>query len=170
MTPFADYGIDDEENQMKFSELKGRAVINVEDAEKIGEVENLLLDPGSRKVIGWKVKTAGLFSTPISVTAQQIINIGPDAVTIKIDTAKPLETKNEPETVELTAIMGNKVVTDAGVLVGEVHDVLVDPVSGAITGYEVHEGGLFAKSLEIAATEDVRYGEKLITIPAPLPS
>ncbi len=163
---------------MKFSELKGRAVVNVEDAEKIGEVENLLLEPTTRRVVGWKVKTGGLFSTPINVTSPQIINIGPDAVTIKVApktaTAKPDEAKDDAnsaqEIVELTSILGNKVVTDAGVLVGEVRDVLLDPNSGAVTGYEVNEGGLFAKTREVAATEDVRYGEKLLTIPAPLPS
>ena len=155
---------------MKFSELKGRALINVEDAVKIGEVENLLLEPTSRRVLGWKVKTAGLFSAPLIVNVSQIINIGPDAVTIKVDPAQSDKAKSEQETVDLTAILGNKVVTDAGVLVGEVRDVLLDPVSGSVTGYEVNTGGLFSKSVEIAATDDVRYGEKLITIPAPLPS
>jgi uncharacterized protein YrrD len=155
---------------MKFSELKGRAVINVEDATKVGEVENLLLDPGSRKVLGLKVKTSGLFSSPLIVAVPQIINIGPDAVTVKADLSSSDKAKSEKEWVELTDILGNKVVTDAGTMVGEIHDVLLDPVSAAVTGYEVREGGMFAKSLEIAATPDVRYGEKLITIPAPLPS
>jgi uncharacterized protein YrrD len=155
---------------MKFSELKGRAVINVEDATKIGEVENLLLEPGGHQLLGLKVKTSGLFSSPLIVAISQIINIGPDAVTVKADPVTSDKSNSRKEWVELTAILGNKVVTDAGTMVGEVHDVLLDPVSASVTGYEVREGGLFAKSLEIAATSDVRYGEKLITIPAPLPS
>ncbi len=155
---------------MKFSELKGRALINVEDAVKIGDVEDLLLEPVNRRVLGWKVKTAGLFSAPLIINGSQIINVGPDAVTIKVDKAQPDKAKSDQETVNLTDILGNKVVTDAGVLVGEVRDVLLDPVSGAVAGYEVNTGALFSKSVEIAATEDVRYGEKLITIPAPLPS
>lgn len=155
---------------MKFSELKGRAVVNVEDAKKVGEVENLFLDPASRQVISLKVKTGGLFSTALILPVSRIMNIGPDAVTIRADVAGADQTNDAQASVEVTAILGNKVVTDAGALVGEVHDVLLDPVSAAITGYDVREGGIFAKSLEISATPDIRYGEKLITIPAPLPS
>lgn len=158
---------------MKFSELKGRAVVNVEDAKKIGEVENLFLDPGSRRLLSLKVKTGGLFSTALIVPVSQILNIGPDAVTVKSDTVGSDQVGSTPpaqEPVEVTAILGNKVVTDAGALVGEVHDVLLDPVSAAVTGYDVREGGLFGKSLEISATQGIRYGEKLITVPAPLPS
>ena len=155
---------------MKFSELKGRAVVNVEDATKIGEIDNLLLEPGTRKVSSMKVKTGGLFSTPLTVAISLLVNIGPDAVTVKADTSSPGDTSSAKESLELSSLLGNKVITDAGALLGEVHDVLLDPVSAAVTGYEVREGGIFAKSLEIAATPEVRYGEKIITIPAPLPS
>ena len=156
---------------MKFSELKGRAVVDIEDAKKIGEIDNLLLEPGTRQVSSLKVKTGGLFSTPLTIAISQLMNIGPDAVTVKSENAakaKPSPSAEEP--LELTSVLGHKVVTDAGTLIGEVHDVLLDPVSAAVTGYEVREGGIFAKSLEISATPEVRYGDKLITIPAPLPS
>ena len=155
---------------MKFSELKGRAVVNVEDAKKIGEIDNLLLEPDTRQVSSLKVKTGGLFSTPLTIAISQLMNIGPDAVTIKADTVSTNQAPSAQETVEVSSLLGNKVVTDAGALLGEVHDVLLDPVSAAVTGYEVREGGIFAKSLEISATPEVRYGDNLITIPAPLPS
>ena len=155
---------------MKFSELKGRAVVNVEDAKKIGEIDNLLLEPGTRQVSSLKVKTGGLFSTPLTIAISQLMNIGPDAVTVKADQTSPSQAPNSQESVEVSSLLGNKVVTDAGALLGEVHDVLLDPVSAAVTGYEVREGGIFAKSLEISATPEIRYGDKLITIPAPLPS
>ena len=155
---------------MKFSELKGRAVVDVEDAKKIGEIDNLLLEPDTRRVSSLKVKTGGLFSTPVNIAISQLMNIGPDAVTVKQDTANPGKAPTAQESVEVTSILGSKVVTDAGAMLGEVHDVLLDPVSADVTGYEVREGGIFAKSLEISATPEIRYGEKLITIPAPLPS
>lgn len=155
---------------MKFSELKGRAVVNVEDAKKIGEIDNLLLEPGTRQVSSLKVKTGGLFSTPLAIAISQVMNIGPDAVTVKTDIANPGQSPGETEAVEVTSLLGHKVVTDAGAMLGEVHDILLDPVSAAVTGYEVRDGGIFAKTLEISATPEVRYGDKLITIPSPLPS
>src|SRR5687768_5336466 len=155
---------------MKFSELKGRAVVNVEDAKKIGEIDNLLLEPGTRQVSSLKVKTGGLFSTPLAINISQVMNIGPDAVTVKTDIANPGQSPGQKEAVEVTSLLGHKVVTDAGAMLGEVHDILLDPVSAAVTGYEVRDGGIFAKTLEISATPEVRYGDKLITIPSPLPS
>ena|SRR5687767_1589975 len=155
---------------MKFSELKGRAVVNVEDAKKIGEIDNLLLEPTTRQVSSLKVKTGGLFSTPMTIAISQVMNIGPDAVTVKADKASPGQAQGDKESVEVTSLLGHKVVTDAGAMLGEVHDILLDPVSAAVTGYEVRDGGIFAKSLEISATPEVRYGEDIITIPAPLPS
>src|SRR5690242_7492599 len=46
---------------MKASELKGRAVISLAEAQKVGEVENVLFDLGANQVSGFRVKQ-GLFS------------------------------------------------------------------------------------------------------------
>jgi sporulation protein YlmC with PRC-barrel domain len=70
--------------------------------------------------------------------------------------------------IALTTVLGNKVVTDAGTLVGELQDVLLDWANLTITGYEVREGGVFAKTQEFTATPDLRFGEKIITMPAQL--
>jgi hypothetical protein len=53
-------------------------------------------------------------------------------------------------------------------MVGELRDVMVDWVDLTITGYEVHDGSIFAKAQEFGDTPDVHYGDKLITIPAQL--
>jgi sporulation protein YlmC with PRC-barrel domain len=186
---------------MKYSELKGRAVINLEDASKIGEVEDLLVEPGSHRIAGIKVK-AGLFSPVQHVPAADIRSVGPDAVTVSVGTpppstpagppvdvadtgegatpgltpsgppeainAGPVAAQASPQAVEISSILGNKVVTDTGTLVGELRDAVFDRVDLTVTGYEVREGGLFTKAQEFVATPDVRYGDKLITIPAKL--
>ena len=53
-------------------------------------------------------------------------------------------------------------------MLGELHDVVFDWVDLRITGFEVRESGLFAKTQEFAAAPEVRYGEKMITIPEQL--
>ena len=151
---------------MKFSELKGRAVINLEDASKVGEVEDLLVEQQSRRIVSLKVRT-GLFSASKLVPATDIRNVGADAVTISVGTAKE-STESSPPLVELTTILGNKVVTDAGTFVGDLHDILLDWTNLAITGYEVRESGLFASTQEFAASAEVSFGKKMITIPAQL--
>jgi sporulation protein YlmC with PRC-barrel domain len=173
---------------MKFSELKGRAVVNLEDAEKIGEVEDLMVEPDSHRIVSIKVRT-GLFHAATLVPVADVKNVGADAVTISVaanTASSPVDAAGSNRSgtwqqgtsagnseslsplMEITSILGKKVVTDAGTMVGELHDVMVDWVDLMITGYEVHEGGLFAKAQEFAATPGVRYGNKLITIPAQL--
>ncbi|MDQ3703813.1 MAG: PRC-barrel domain-containing protein [Chloroflexota bacterium] len=163
---------------MKFSELKGRAVVSLEDASKIGEVQDLMIEPGTRRIISLKVKT-GMFSSARLVPATDVKNVGADAVTISAHAVSAAgqegngngsngSTEGTQALVKLTGILGNKVVTDAGTFVGELHDILLEWVDLTITGYEVRESGMFAKTQEFAATPDVSYGDKMITIPAVL--
>jgi uncharacterized protein YrrD len=181
---------------MKFSELKGRAVVDLEDARKIGEVEDLMVEPHGHSIVSLKVRT-GLFHAPKIVRVADVKNVGADAVTISVGAspapipadmamANPAASGNADQSaaqqqstsskssersqplIEITSILGNKVVTDAGTMVGELSDAMVDWVGLKVTGYEVREGGLFAKAQEFAATPEVSYGNKLITIPAQL--
>lgn len=167
---------------MKFSELKGRAVINLEDARKIGDVEDLMVEPESHHIVSVKVRT-GMFHAAQVIPVADVKNVGGDAVTISIGSGtgniSGVPASNPGGTtatgsvatqqlIEITSILGNQVVTDAGSMVGELRDVMLDWVDLTITGYEVHDGGIFAKSQEFGDTPDVRYGNKLITIPAQL--
>jgi uncharacterized protein YrrD len=153
---------------MKFSELKGRAVVSLADARKIGEVEDLMVEPASRRIESLKVRT-GRFRAAQFVPAGEVKNVGVDAVIVaaNADPAAPGGASGSP-LVELTRILGNKVLTDAGTLVGELRDVLLDWATLTITGYEVSAGGLFAQAQEFTATPEVRFGDKIITMPAQL--
>jgi sporulation protein YlmC with PRC-barrel domain len=176
---------------MKLSELKGRAVVSLDGAKKIGEVEDLLVQPDSYHIASLKIRT-GLFSAARLVPTTDVKNVGADAVTVSVNTSQvsiPANTSNAGNTdqleveqwgantkssessgplFEISKILGNKVVTDAGTMLGELHDVLFDWVDLRITGFEVRESGLFAKTQEFAATPEVRYGKTMITIPAQL--
>ncbi len=163
---------------MRFSELKGRAVVSLDDATKIGEVEDLMVDPVSLHVVSLRVH-AGHFKAPLTIPAGDVQSVGADAVTLTTNStlagAPSPDTDTGPDSaasaapaVELTSVLGTKVVTDAGTLVGRLSDVVLDWSQLAITGYEVHEGGLFAKAQVFAASPDVHWGDKIITIPAAL--
>src|SRR5438876_11156034 len=68
---------------MKFSELKGRAVVDLEDARKIGEVEDLVVEPHGHSIVSLKVRT-GLFHAAKLVSVTDVKNVGADAVTISV--------------------------------------------------------------------------------------
>jgi len=191
---------------MKFSELKGRAVVNLGDATKIGTVEDLMVEPESHHITSIKVRT-GMFHAAQVIPVADVQNVGGDAVTISTgagmaNTAggaeatqgQPLEAPQSSRAtstatatssaamntagsglsvgsqppIEITSLLGNKVVTDAGTMVGALSDIIIDWVDLTITGYEVHAGGPFNKAQEFADTPGVRYGSKLITIQAEL--
>src|SRR6476646_3968067 len=183
---------------MKFSELKGRAVVNLEDARKIGEVEDLMVEPETHHIASIKVRT-GMFHAAQIIPVSDVKNVGNDAITISTGagtansaaarlakqqaeeqpstgavssiaaTAVSSTASHDPRSlIEITSLLGNKVVTDVGTMVGELSDVMVDWVDLTITGYQVHAGGLFAKPQEFVDTPGVRYGNKLLTIPAEL--
>ncbi|MGI8586526.1 MAG: PRC-barrel domain-containing protein [Chloroflexia bacterium] len=153
---------------MKFSELKGRAVVSLDDAKKIGDVEDIMVDPVGRHIVGLKVRT-GVFSASEFVRAAEVKNIGADAVTVSANAnSAPVPAESAESPIGLTSILGNKVVTDTGTLVGELRDVLIDWTNLTITGYEAGESGLFAKVRAFTATPDVRFGDKIITLPAEL--
>lgn len=171
---------------MKFSELRGRAVVDINDSKKIGELTDILIDPATRRPVGIKVKS-GLFGQPQVVPIEHLRSVGPDAVTVAGHTEQAIVQQSDsdvPQTLPQTApepalpplqqpvdasdINGHKVITDSGTLVGEVQDLVLDPGTLSITGYEVRPGGLFARPQEIAVTPEVRHGENLITVPASL--
>lgn len=178
---------------MKFSELKGRAVVNLEDASKLGTIEDLLVDAESHHIVSIKVRT-GMFHAAQIIPVADVKNVGGDAVTIATGgtaniTSTPESTAQQkiaasqsegsatstsptpvgPQApIEITSLLGNKVVTDAGTMVGDLSDVMIDWVDLTITGYEVHMGGPFTKAQEFVDTPGVRYGNKLITLPAEL--
>jgi sporulation protein YlmC with PRC-barrel domain len=195
-------------NTMKFSELKGRAVINLEDATKLGTIEDLMVDSESHHIVSIKVRT-GLFQTPQIIPVADVKNVGGDAVTISTggmanitglassaaqqqiaasqgssiegtttsaimtptaSTVPPVApvSVGSQSPIEITSLLGNSVITDAGTMVGDLSDVMIDWVDLTITGYEVRSGGPFTKAQEFVDTSGVRYGNKLITLPAEL--
>lgn len=152
---------------MKFSELKGRAVINLTDTKKIGTVDDLVVDFNTHQVVALKVKH-GLFSSQLAVPVADVKNIGQDAVTVSIASDEELANLKDVQgsgTLSVASILNNKVVTELGTLVGQVNDVVLDATGLAIGSYEVSAGGLFAKPQEFPAAPQIRYGPQLLTVP-----
>ncbi len=162
---------------MKFSELKGLAIIDLEDARKLGDLEDLLLDPGTRQVLGLKVKKSGLFSSALLIPIAGLKNVGADAITV-VYAASSEAGHNQtfpsdaapanPDLQNLIALsqtLDNQVITDSGTLVGHIKDVELDRSNLSIVGYEVSVGNIFTKNQQFAATQDIRYGEKMVTVP-----
>lgn len=139
---------------IRAKELGGRAVVDVDAAEKLGKIDRLVLDPESRRVAGFVVsRGSSIFNNEkdILLPASCVHAVGPDAVTVRgavADTGGALD--NLPRVSDLT---GRKVVSDQGRLLGTVDDVLIDETDGRIVGYSLVGSGLDDKLQHLASGE-----------------
>src|SRR5688572_14891247 len=124
---------------IRATELAGRAVVDIDAAEKIGTIEKIILDPDGKQVAGFVVTRAG--SSFPGNKAQSLVPsagvhaIGPDAVTIH-QTAVAGADMGRLETLPRGSdVIGRKVVSEDGRFLGKVSDVLIDRADGRIIGY-----------------------------------
>lgn len=138
---------------IRAKELGGRAVVDVDAAEKLGKIDRIVLDPESRRVAGFVVsKGSTIFNNDkdIVISASCVHAVGPDAVTVHrtagFDTGVALDALPR-----VSDIAGRKVVSEQGRLLGTVDDVLIDERDGRIVGYSLSGDGLDDKLRHVVA-------------------
>jgi len=150
---------------LKWSELKGRPVVEITSAKRVGSVEDLVLDQQTYQIVGLKFKQ-GLFSATQTVPALAIKGIG-DVITLQLEDSQTSSAEEPtPQNLPtLSHLIGNSVVTEGGKHIGEISNVRLSLQPLAIIGYEINKGGIFSKTHAFETTPDVHYGEKLVIIP-----
>lgn len=155
---------------MNASELKGRAVVTLSDATKIGHVDDILFDPTLRQVLGFRVRHSA--RGPIeTVLRSAVSSVGRDAVMISDPQALNLEERfaELAGAATLKQAQGTRLVSESGEVVGEVEDIELDDEAGAVTAYVL--GGSFLARLRhatphVAANKILRVGSGgIMTIP-----
>jgi sporulation protein YlmC with PRC-barrel domain len=118
---------------MLFSQATGQKVVSKESAETIGRVTGYLLDAPSRRLAALILKkTSGDGDT---LPWDHLLAFGDDAVIVADGTSIVVA---QGELAELgnkrLAMGGKRVLTTAGVEVGQVKDIDFDPSTGELTG------------------------------------
>ncbi|MDQ6748617.1 MAG: PRC-barrel domain-containing protein [Candidatus Dormibacteraeota bacterium] len=153
-------------NICKASELKGRAVVSLAQAAKIGTINDVIFDPASNQVIGLKVRT-GLLSGTHILRAADIRSIGGDAVTID-DEALLHDGGSLDEMPTGDDLQNTKVVSFSGDLLGTLEDVAFDVEQLRITQY-IMSGSLWAQLTNARKTfspvAGLRSGKDLLLVP-----
>src|SRR5262245_22432349 len=160
--------------------LRDLPVVDLESAVKIGRVHELILDPGRRRVAAVVVRRGrSLFASggDWTVPGAAVVSVGADALTIRHfghSHERALELASFPT---LGSLIGRKMLSRRGKLLGAVADVLLDERSGAISGYvlDVRTGGrgLFGLARRggdywpdyVRAGADVRVGRHILVAP-----
>jgi sporulation protein YlmC with PRC-barrel domain len=169
---------------IRATELGGKAVVDVDAAEKLGRVERVVLDPDRRRVAGFVVARGSSLlggGEHLTLPASSVHAIGQDAITVHHRQPSGAETREATDLTNLPRVsdmVGRKVVSDRGKLLGAVDDVLIDEKDGRIIGYALTGTDIDDKLKQLLpkrgggkrepflrADADLRAGKDLIVAP-----
>lgn len=129
----------------KVSELEGMTVIDVKDGTKLGEVAEMVVSPEDLRLLGFVLKTGGLFDQKEKIVEiGDVRAIGDDAITVDgADVAHTSEESSEDFRRVRESdrrLSGKKVVTDTGSVIGTVSDAVIDPATKRISALLIGGG------------------------------
>ena len=127
---------------IKGSQLVGRAVIDMEAAERLGKIKEIIVQRDGERVAGFVVvhgeTMVGTGGKRRMIPASAVHSIGPDAMTVRGSAMQELaELDNLPR---MSDIIGHKMITQSGRLLGVIGDMLINGANGTIVGFVVGEG------------------------------
>ena len=163
---------------IKGSQLVGRAVIDMEAAERLGKIKEIIVQRDGERVAGFivvhgetMVATGGKRRM---IPASAVHSIGPDAMTVRGSSMQELaELDNLPR---MSDIIGHKMITQSGRLLGVIDDMLINRADGTIIGFVVGQGvrskleNIFNPQRSrvhgyVRADSDLHVGKDLIVVP-----
>ncbi|MBZ8179601.1 PRC-barrel domain-containing protein [Oscillatoria salina] len=116
---------------MRRSQLINKLVLERRTTDKVGNVEQLWLDPHAHEIQSFSCKS-GLFGhNKLIFTWEQIETIGHDCILVNCSPTEAM--KEKPDRSEL--IINHEVWTDAGVRAGKIVDYLFNLQTGKVVGY-----------------------------------
>jgi uncharacterized protein YrrD len=127
---------------IKGSQLVGRAVIDMEAAERLGKIKEVIVQRDGERVAGFVLvhgeTLVGTAGKRRMIPASAVHSIGPDAMTVRGSAMQEVaDLDNLPR---MSDIIGHKMVTQSGRLLGVIDDMLINRANGAIVGFVVGEG------------------------------
>jgi uncharacterized protein YrrD len=163
---------------IKGSQLIGRAVIDMEAAERLGKIKEIIVQRDGERVAGFIVvhgeTIVGTGGKRRMIPASAVYSIGPDAMTVRGSAMQELaELDNLPR---MSDIIGHKMVTQSGRLLGVIDDMLINRADGSIVGFVVGKGvrnkleNIFNPQRSrvhgyARADADLHVGKELIVVP-----
>lgn len=158
------------ESIRKWSDIKGLAVVIIDEGKKVGTVEDFYFDPQTSGVRALLVKT-GLFGHR-ALLSSAIGAIGVDAVTFS-DESMLVEEKSDNQLPTLPlgqSLLSYRILSEGGNVIGTVHNILLDISTPSALHIEAFElaGGLGARLSghypTFSVSRVIRYGQDVIII------
>lgn len=130
----------------RYKFVKGLPVIAIAEGKQVGKVDDLVIDLERRAVSWLRLHNGGigiLGGKRLWVPVEAVHRVGEDAITInsEADARTPADAPEARTLVKAKrGIIGNKVITENGESLGEVHDYEFNPATFALTSLFVPRG------------------------------
>ena len=165
------------------TELRGRAVVSLVEAKKVGSVADVFFRSETGEIAGLAISTGGFAAhLPGGAGDRRLVGIsdvkaiGQDAVTIPDQSllARPEQMTELRDLPSVDRVIGLKVVTEGGKLVGKVADIFLDPIARRVINYRVRSSsgsplqgfiGGAQQEMIIPFSSDIRIGGELMVVP-----
>lgn len=125
---------------------------------QIGTVEEVLISLDTALLEGIVIKNTAWFSDKQHISFAEIHHIGADAITIKKEEAAEPFHPGEVDRLQvydLRYLQGKSIVSETGIQMGALSDILFDSVTGEIKAFEVSDGVI----------SDLLYGRANLPLP-----
>jgi sporulation protein YlmC with PRC-barrel domain len=152
------------------NELRGKTILSLRDGEKLGQVDDVLIDPNTLRISGLVSSSGGLFDQRDRIIlAQDIDRWGKDAVLVQ--DGNVFRSMNDVPDKDhwisaANKISGLSVVSSSGDKIGQLDDVIVDN-EGQLVAYRVSSGfggRSFGRSREIPANTTRKLGKDVVIV------
>jgi uncharacterized protein YrrD len=123
---------------LRGTDIVGLPVVTLA-GDDIAEVRDVLFEAQSGHVLGFTLNKRGRLAGRMKevLTREQVRAVGPDAVMVPADVELGTPTGAVAGQEPRGDVLADRVVTDSGVQVGTVSDVVIDTADGSVVGYEV---------------------------------
>ena len=149
-------------------DLAGLAIIDIKDGKKLGSVADVVVSPVDGRLLGFTIKSGGLLNQRESVVeVDDVRSIGADAITVEgedlvHDVRSASQSFQDARGGDRTLI-GHKVVTQGGSVVGQVADLVISEEERRVTGL-ILGGGVFERDDAVPADRIVSVGPDVVIV------
>ncbi len=155
----------------KGSDVIDKVVVTYDTGKKIERILDLIFDQERNQLLGFLVEEKGLFRDAKVIPLKEVQAIGLDAIVVH-SKESVAEAHHIPAIAEIlqhnNVLKKTKILTTAGLNLGELVDLFFDEQSGLVEGYEV-SGGVFADAysgrLFVPAPETLKIGYDVAFVP-----
>lgn len=126
-------------------QVRGLPAVSVAEGKDVGKIDALLVDTDDRVVRWLRLGKAGFFGETRVISVDAVQAVGENAITIDSE-ASAVRIEEVAEAQDLAQdrrrIVGNRMLTDKGRLLGEIRDYEIDEETFEIVRYEIGKGDL----------------------------